>query len=336
MALVASVATVSVAPLSASATATNKCLWYDFDIQPKTPGAPSGPFDNCVEHPEREPEASYYWTDETSVFYEPRNQAFDYSAFSQLNPFTGDGYSFRKANELFPTTPDASAAAAKLQYAQAALGAKPRAIENRRGVDLNDVCDVVPQLWTDYQIRNELRWLPAVPMPDGDLGTYTYELSSTLSGEQRAMVLDALVQFDEARQNTSLPRLIPWEGGSEVPPTVTFQSGNLFPSEGEPPAQTTYDNWDKGREHLTRWIDGHISISPEIQFLSSLTIAHEILHFYGFSHLPRSVPGATMSAFTNAVYVNRSAWMMNSENPPPGVEAIDVCTKSGMSAVAAY
>ncbi|RFA08272.1 hypothetical protein B7R54_02810 [Subtercola boreus] len=101
--LAASFVAVCAVPLSAQATSTGKCIWYDFDVQPTTPGAPRAPLEDCALHPDWPAEASYYWEEQKTVVFEPRGLAFDYSAYGGLDPFSTE-YSFRKANELFPDT----------------------------------------------------------------------------------------------------------------------------------------------------------------------------------------------------------------------------------------
>ncbi|RFA15750.1 hypothetical protein B7R21_03330 [Subtercola boreus] len=334
--IAASVVGLCPLPLSASATATGKCIWYDFDVQPTTPGSPRAPLEDCALHPEWPAEASYYWDKEKTVIFEPRTQQFDYSAFSQLNPFTGVGYSFRKANELFPDTSDDAHARVAMEYAQMSLTPKARALEQRRGVTTGDICQVVPMLWSDNEIKdwNSYAMLPPSPRPDGRTGTYTYSLSTTLTAEQRAVIARGLVDFANMIDGSRQPRLVEWESGDLNPPVITFTNAPGGFDDPDRVAQALAVRNDNGRDGLSRWVNGNVEFRDKPGSLSSWTVIHEILHVYGFGHLGPSRDLQVMSAVgPTPDDLNRGRW--SGDQPPAVNNGADACTKVGVDAAAA-
>ncbi|RFA15752.1 hypothetical protein B7R21_03340 [Subtercola boreus] len=280
-------------------------------------------------------EATYYWTDDTKVIWEPWEDNFDYSFFSDLDPFKVDSYSFRKANELFPDTSDREKALAKSQYAMSAMSAKARAIESRGNVKNDDICLVAPERYSDAEIAANTGWLPPQPTPDGSVGTYTYSLANNLSAEQRAVVLAGLATFDEARSGSQQPKMVEWQPGSAVPPVITFQS---FP-EGVTFADERYADvfplkLDAGRDGLQRLVSGQIRLTPEADNLSEWVIVHELLHAYGFRHNPDVTDDELMSPSRTNGWVHNS-WSMTSEDTPKGHAKVDSCTKAGIEAASA-
>ncbi|MDF2442400.1 MAG: hypothetical protein JWR01_603 [Subtercola sp.] len=321
-------------PFSAQA-GTGKCIWYDADIPP-TPASPTKPLQDCGLHSEQSPEATYYWSDEAMVIPEPRALAFDYSAFSQLNPFTGDGYSFRKANELVPDRSDEAHLRIVMEYAQMSLTPKARALEQRRGVTADDVCQVVPTLWSDSEIRDRGSYalLPPSPRADGKTGTYTYSLSTTLNAAQRSVVEAGVAAFAHAIDGSRQPRLVEWVSGDLNPPVITFTNA---PGGFDDPfrlAQSARVGGDLGRDGLSRWVNGNIELTDGPGLLSSWVVMHEILHVYGFGHIPSGGNLQVLSeALPSSDDLNSGPW---GSEPLPAINGeADTCTKVGIDAAAA-
>ncbi|RFA08271.1 hypothetical protein B7R54_02805 [Subtercola boreus] len=334
--LAASFVAVCAVPLSAQATSTGKCIWYDFDVQPTTPGAPRAPLEDCALHPDWPAEASYYWDKQKTVVFEPWTQQFDYSAFSQLNPFTGDGYSLRKANELFPDRSDEAYVRIVMEYAQMSLTAKARALEQRRGVTAADACQVVPTLWSDSEIRDweAVGLLPPSPRPDGKTGTYTYSFSTTLTAEQRSVVSAGLVAFADAIDGSRQPRLVEWVSGDLNPPVITFTNAPGGFDDPDLMARAISVSNDNGRDGLPRWFNGNIELNDKPGSLSLWTVMHEILHVYGFGHLAPAVNPQVMSGeLPSPDYLKRGLWGADPVLPING--KADACTKVGIDAAAA-
>ncbi|MDF2442401.1 MAG: hypothetical protein JWR01_604 [Subtercola sp.] len=311
-------------PFSAQA-GTGKCIWYDADIPP-TPASPTKPLQDCGLHSEQSPEATYYWSDEAMVIPEPRALAFDYAAFGGLDPF-GSEYSFRKANELFPDTSRLADAVAKAQYAKDSLGAKPRTVETRKGVTAADVCSVIPPLYSDSEIRAGDAWLAPQPLAGGPTGNYTYDLSPGLTPEQRAVVLDALVQFGTAR-GPRMPDLVPRAPGDTRPPTITFKDGSTDPEMGDDSGAAVVDTSDTGRDGLRRWVTGSIELTRDLDWLNPRDVAHEIAHVFQFDDTFDAGPGVTMGRAPAGQGVGvRNPWNPESGTPPANAEAFDKCLK---------
>ena len=323
--LVASVAALCVVPLSAQADPTGKCIWYDADI-PAASGGSTVPLQDCGLHSAQTPEATYYWSDEARVIVEPRALAFDYSAFGGLDPFSTE-YSFRKANELFPDTSTLAAAADKANYARNSLNAKPRALESRRGIIPADACLVIPHVFTDGDIRDQEAWLAPAPRPGGANGNYTYELDPGLTAAQRAVVLDALVQFDAAK-GPRMPGLVLRAAGDPLPPTITFKDGSTNPEMGDDSGSAFLDTSDTGRDGLRRWVTGSIELTRDLAWLNARDVGHEIAHVYQFDDTFDAGPTFTMGRALAGQGVGIvKPWNIESGTPPKGADAFDACLK---------
>ncbi|RFA18770.1 hypothetical protein [Subtercola boreus] len=318
----------------AGGVAEGDCRLGDTQFLEGEPGSPQSQSQLCGGNFRWGTEASWYWTDEKLVIVEPRAGQFDYSAFSALNPFTGDGYSLRKANELFPDTSRVADAAAKLHYAEAALSAKARTLDARRGLKATDGCNFVPTLFLDSDIADmdSSGWLPPQPRPDAETGTYTYTFASNVTAEQKSAVLAGLVAFAAAREGSRQPALVEWKSGDAKAPVITFQNvPGGFEEGNDRTAEAEIVTGDKGRAGLTRWVSGNLNLSPTPGSLSAWTIMHEILHVYGFDHtsFDSEVDSEVMSP-AGSWPVEFNGWEIGKDPTPAMHGGADECTKEGI------